>query len=75
MNANRLTYNTLSLSASSHITHFLQEVLLEMFSDEMSEDDSQANLIKGAARDTAPPLNQDIGGLLESALDNEKSYI
>ena len=45
-----------------------------MFSDNTSEGDSHANLIKAPERDVASPLNQDVDDLLEQALDEADEY-
>lgn len=49
----------------------VQEILLEMFSDNVSsEGGSRTRLIKAPEKDMASPLNQDVEFLLEKALDD-----
>lgn len=50
---------------------FFQEILMEMFSENLSEgDDSRTHLIKAPERDAASPLYHDVDDLLERALDD-----
>lgn len=52
----------------------MQEILLEMFSDNLSEASSHARLIKAPAKDLSSPLTQDVDDLLERALDDTDEY-
>ena len=50
----------------------IQEILLEMFSDNLSEGHSSTRLIKAPERDHASPLNDE--DILERALDESDDY-
>ncbi len=48
---------------------------MEMFADDISDDDSETNLIMAPEKDKSSPLYTEEDDLLDNALDNPKSFI